>query len=427
MRTASRLITLITLLAAGTGSAAAQTCTQEQFRKVVDEAGSELRRLHAETQPAVQAGLKRLKVKNGWSDDAFEDKANALLTDAKTARYDETVAELLGKLDQLAEGKPSAPVDCSRLGELEATALELQSAVRVKTRYMLTRLDELAGDNPKTAAADPVPPAGTVLPNTTQFPDPAAPKTAPQAPPAKAASKPPAAPVPPPNLAPPKPAPPKPAPAKPAPAKPAPLAGWSTKTDDNVGKGPPPPSENIPTAAVQQPVPQPVPMPNIPLQTEGFSADDIRHASRGFFGTISAGLSNVIEHAFGTFGKPTGYVLGNEGGGAFIAGVRYGRGTLFTRNGRSREVFWHGPSIGYDFGAAGSKTMFLVYGLQDELDIFTGYSGIDGSAYLVGGVGMTVLTNGTMLLAPIRSGVGLRLGASIGYIRITAQPTWNPF
>ena len=168
-------------------------------------------------------------------------------------------------------------------------------------------------------------------------------------------------------------------------------------------------------------------MPPMPPDPDGFSLEEIREASRGFFGTVSSGLASVIEYSFSKLGRPTGYILGNEGGGAFIAGVRYGKGTLFTRGGKSREVHWHGPSIGYDFGASGSKALFLVYNLRDELDIFTGFSGVDGSAYLVGGVGMTVLTDGRIVMAPIRSGLGLRLGASVGYIRFTARPTWNPF
>jgi hypothetical protein len=107
--------------------------------------------------------------------------------------------------------------------------------------------------------------------------------------------------------------------------------------------------------------------------------------------------------------------------------VRYGKGVLYTRGGVTREVYWHGPSIGYDFGASGSKTLFLVYRLADPLDIFAGFTGVEGSAYLVGGVGMTLLTNGSLILAPIRTGLGLRFGASIGYIRFTPRSTWNPF
>ena len=208
MRTASRLTILISVLIAGSCPAVSQTCTQDQFRKVVDEAGSELRRLHAETQPAIQAGLRRLKSKNGWSDDTYEEKANASLNDSKTETYDAKVVELLSKLDQLAEGKAGSDADCSRLGELEATALELQATVRVKTRHMLARLDELAGIGlgtaTKTAAADPATPAGAASPAATsppappgvpaaaapaaKLPEPALPKAVPPNPAAKSAA-----------------------------------------------------------------------------------------------------------------------------------------------------------------------------------------------------------------------------------------------
>ena len=391
MPTMARMTVLLAALVAGAASAAAQpvqVCTQEQFRRVVDEAGAALRRLNAETQPSIEAGLRRLKVKNGWSDDDAIDKVNALLTDAKTDGFDAKASDLLVKLDQLAEAAPGALPDCNRLGELQSTALELQATVRVKTRYTLARIDEQLGAAPKIAAAEPAPAPGTGVP-----PPARAPPTTPSAP----------------------------ATAKPA-AKQAPVAGWGASTVEQ-----PAPVGRETAAAAPLPS-QPTPaMPKLPPAADGFSADDIREASRGFFGTISSSLGSVIEHAFGKLGQPTAYVLGNEGGGAFIAGVRYGKGTLFTRNGRSREVYWHGPSIGYDFGAAGSKTMFLVYGLHDELDIFSGFSGVDGSAYLVGGVGMTLLTDGKLVMAPIRSGLGLRLGASIGYVRFTAAPTWNPF
>ena len=178
-------------------------------------------------------------------------------------------------------------------------------------------------------------------------------------------------------------------------------------------------------------MPPPPPMQGLPPlrqePSESFTQDEIREATRGFFGTISGGLASVVEHAFSTLGRPTGYVLGNEGGGAFIAGLRYGKGTLFLRDGTKRTVYWHGPSIGYDFGASGAKTMFLVYNLKTDDDLFSGFSGVEGSAYLVGGVGMTALTDGKVVMAPIRSGLGVRIGANIGYIRFTPRPTWNPF
>jgi hypothetical protein len=159
---------------------------------------------------------------------------------------------------------------------------------------------------------------------------------------------------------------------------------------------------------------------------DGYSIEEIRDATRGFFGGVSTGLAAVIEHAFRKSGRPTGYVLGQEGGGAFFGGLRYGKGTLYLRAGGSLDVYWHGPSLGFDFGASGTRTMFLVYKLRERDDIFRVFSGIDGSAFVVGGVGVTLLTGGGMILAPIRSGLGVRLGANIGYLRFTPQQTWNP-
>jgi len=116
-----------------------------------------------------------------------------------------------------------------------------------------------------------------------------------------------------------------------------------------------------------------------------------------------------------------------EGAGAFLAGVRYGEGTLFPRNGPREKIWWHGPTLGYDFGAAGSRTMFLIYRMKEPSELYRRYTGVDGSAYLIGGVGITFLTDGNVIMAPIRSGVGLRIGANIGYVRFTSKRTWNPF
>lgn len=120
-------------------------------------------------------------------------------------------------------------------------------------------------------------------------------------------------------------------------------------------------------------------------------------------------------------------MLGTEGGGAFLAGLRYGSGTLYLRSGGTRKVYWHGPSIGTDVGASGSRTMFLIYRLHEPDQLFRQFTGVDGSAYFVGGVGITFLKGGSVLMAPIRSGLGFRLGANIGYIRFSPTATWNPF
>lgn len=158
-----------------------------------------------------------------------------------------------------------------------------------------------------------------------------------------------------------------------------------------------------------------------------YSQNEIVAAGHGFFGSISKGLASVIEHAFKKAGRPNGYILGDDAGGAFVAGLRYGEGHLHTKNAGSHKVYWQGPSIGYDFGGAGAKTMVLVYNLRDPSDVFTRFGGIEGTAYLVGGVSIQFLKNEDITMAPIRAGVGLRLGANIGYLKYTRTPTWNPF
>ena len=48
-------------------------------------------------------------------------------------------------------------------------------------------------------------------------------------------------------------------------------------------------------------------------------------------------------------------------------------------------------------------------------------------AYFIGGFGMTALTANNIVVVPIRSGIGLRLGANLGYLKFSDSPTWNPF
>ena len=158
-----------------------------------------------------------------------------------------------------------------------------------------------------------------------------------------------------------------------------------------------------------------------------YSMREITQAGHGFFGAASRGLASVIEYAFRKQGRPNGYILGEDAGGAFVAGLRYGQGTLYTRDAGDHPVYWQGPSIGYDAGGDGSKVMTLVYRLRDPHDIYRRFGGVEGSAYVVGGVGMNFQANGDIVLAPIRTGIGLRMGANIGYLKYTRRPTWNPF
>ena len=158
-----------------------------------------------------------------------------------------------------------------------------------------------------------------------------------------------------------------------------------------------------------------------------FSSGELVSTGHRFFGTVSRGLATVIEKAVSQWGQPNGYVLGEEGSGAFIGGLRYGEGVLYTKNAGDLKVFWQGPSFGWDFGGEGARTMMLVYNLPATQAVYQRFAGIDGSAYFVGGFGMTALTANNVVIVPIRAGVGLRLGANIGYLKFTPQSTWNPF
>jgi len=177
-----------------------------------------------------------------------------------------------------------------------------------------------------------------------------------------------------------------------------------------------------------QPAPGPYPQPAPgPYPQQSFTPGELVNTGQRFFGTVSRGLATVIENAASQWGLPNGYVLGEEAGGAFFGGLRYGEGMLYTKNAGDLKVYWQGPSIGWDFGGDGARTMMLVYSLPAVEAIYQRFAGIDGSAYFIGGFGMTALTANNVVLVPIRSGVGLRLGANVGYLKFTPVSTWNPF
>jgi hypothetical protein len=161
--------------------------------------------------------------------------------------------------------------------------------------------------------------------------------------------------------------------------------------------------------------------------SDSYSGEELVQKGSQFFGSVAQGLASVVERAVSEFGLPNGYILGEEAGGALFAGARYGEGTLYTRNAGEMPVFWQGPTIGLDIGGDGSKVMMLVYNLSTIQDVLGRFPGVDGSAYIVGGFGMTVMKNDQVVMVPIRSGVGARLGINIGYLKFTQQPTWNPF
>jgi hypothetical protein len=158
-----------------------------------------------------------------------------------------------------------------------------------------------------------------------------------------------------------------------------------------------------------------------------YTMQEIVDAGHGFFGSTTGGFAKVVEKAFQRYGLPNGYILGQEGAGAFIAGATYGEGDLYTKNAGQHTVFWQGPSLGLDYGGEGSRVMMLVYDLPDVRDIYSRFGGVSGQAYVVAGFGMTVLKNRNVIIVPIRTGVGARLGINVGYLKMTRKATWNPF
>lgn len=159
-----------------------------------------------------------------------------------------------------------------------------------------------------------------------------------------------------------------------------------------------------------------------------YSEDEILAAAQRFFGAGAEGLATVIDHVFEDLGRPNGYIEGNEGSGAIGVGLRYGSGYLRRKgaSGRTR-VYWQGPSIGFDTGGNAARVFTLVYNLRRTDDIYQRFPGVDGSAYFVGGVGVNYQRRDDITLAPIRAGVGFRLGANVGYLAYSRRRRINPF
>jgi len=165
----------------------------------------------------------------------------------------------------------------------------------------------------------------------------------------------------------------------------------------------------------------------MPAKADNYTAQEIIDSGHRFFGATSGGLATVIEKVFASYGLPNGYVLGEEGSGAFVGGLTYGEGTMYTKNAGDHHVFWQGPSVGFDFGGQGSRTMMLVYNMNDVSNVYNRFGGVAGSAYVVAGLGVEALKHGDVVLVPVRTGVGARLGVNVGYLKLTERPTWNPF
>lgn len=159
-----------------------------------------------------------------------------------------------------------------------------------------------------------------------------------------------------------------------------------------------------------------------------YSREEIVEATADFFGVTAEAAASVLERVFSDLGRPVGYIAGEEVSGAAGIGLRYGEGYL-TLKGRTeaQKVYWTGPSIGFDAGGDASRTFTLVYNLSEADNLYQRYPGVEGSAYLVAGLAVNYQRANDITLAPIRSGVGLRAGANVGYVAYSRRRNWIPF
>ncbi|HKT53205.1 MAG TPA: DUF1134 domain-containing protein [Caulobacteraceae bacterium] len=178
----------------------------------------------------------------------------------------------------------------------------------------------------------------------------------------------------------------------------------------------------------------PEPAPPMPSPDQGpryhaptYTRDELVNNVSDFFGVTAETAGAIIERIFKDNGRPTGYIAGNEGSGAIVAGLRYGKGLLYMKEQPHTEVYWQGPSVGWDFGGNASRVFTLCYNLQFPDMIFRRFPGVEGSAYFIGGLGVNYQRAEDITLAPIRAGVGLRLGANLGYLAYSRHRHIAPF
>jgi hypothetical protein len=185
--------------------------------------------------------------------------------------------------------------------------------------------------------------------------------------------------------------------------------------------------DGVPTDGVVAPTQVPAAGPVTPSDQNTYQEDDLIGAAEGVFGKGAQGLGKLMEDILKKQGRPNAYIVGREGGGAFVVGLRYGSGTLNHKVEGEKPVYWTGPSIGLDAGANAGSTFVLVYNLYDTEDIYKRYPSGEGIAYLVGGFNASYLRRGDVVLIPIRVGAGLRLGANVGYMKFSKKQRWLPF
>ncbi len=415
------------------GNAAPQ-CDARSFGSQIDQTAQALRTLNRESERRFHERLEVLAKQNGWSEAQKADKAAAAMDDSKLEAFNGDIEELVARLDKLS-ATPNNEVSCARLAELKTVQQRLVAVMGQKSGFILAQLEAEGAKSP----VSPYPYAQrSPAPETqAQAQAPAGPQAQAVPPPAEGPQRAPAA--------------------QGTPAATAAASAGGTRAAPNAGDTwsvnlaqTPPPARPQKSAAQPAALPQrpPASQPDTrvaslsqpsapaispaPTAAGGYSADEIREVGKGVFGAFVTGdFAVLISHSFKKFGRPNAYIIGDEGGGAFLAGLRYGDGRLYTRlNGIETgptQIFWQGPSLGADMGATGSRALFLVYNLENPATLYQRFPGIDGSAYVAGGMGMTVYQSGNTLIVPIRTGLGLRLGASVAYLKFTERASWNPF
>ncbi len=226
--------------------------------------------------------------------------------------------------------------------------------------------------------------------------------------------------------------------AQPAPAPAQPVQSWDTETVDPGSQNPADNPADEMSADPAEAAPAGDPPSEVaaaPTASERASATagstvprgDVFSAAEGVFGKGAEGLADLIEDLLRDQGEPSAYITGREAGGAFIAGLRYGSGTLHHQIEGDRPIFWTGPSVVFDFGADANKVFVLVYNLNDSQRLFHRYPAAEGNAYVVGGFTASYMRRGDTVLIPVRLGVGARLGVNAGYMRFSQKNRWLPF
>ncbi|MDX2265251.1 MAG: EipA family protein [Hyphomicrobiales bacterium] len=393
-----------------------------------DEAANTIRNLNADSEKRFMAKIRAAGERLGWSQTQIMAKADAQLDDPNLADFNGKIEALVSRMDDLSR-VTGATVACDRLDELRRTRDQLLTIMGQKSGYMLAELDgKLTASSRDEARADPQPrdDARATPPLAPREDRPVAiePPTA-LAPPPKGDREDAA-----PRFEPDRDAP------RVAPERRDDATAWRAEPvapPEAPRSITPPETAYLPPLTSRDAAPrpgddEPAPLaPPIDAPPSGFTIADIREAGRGVFGTLSSELAAVINYAFQSYGYPTAYIAGSEGGGALLAGLRWGKGRLNLKDREPMRIHWRGPSLGLDFGASGSNVMLLVYNLKDPGELYETFTGVEGSAYVVGGVGLNVLKHRNVIIVPIRTGLGLRVGANVGYLKFTEKSSWNPF